>query len=93
MINPLIIERSVEICNGQEGCLSLPQEKTTVPRPRSILVEYTDTTNKKQRLKLENFAARVVLHEIDHLDGILMVDRDITQHEQKRASSILSSAL
>lgn len=74
MINPQIITHST-ICEiGEEGCLSIPNIFGPVKRPREITVQYA-TPDKKQVLKrFVGFNARVIQHEIDHLEGILFTD-------------------
>ncbi len=75
LINPEITSRSKETNMDEEGCLSLPGVYLQVERANNVTVRYTDTKGKKQERKLENFEARVTQHEIDHLDGILIVDK------------------
>jgi len=74
MINPDIIDHSNETEYGEEGCLSLPGKWGQVERYKQIVVQFRDTKGEKRVLKLEGFNARVVQHEIDHLDGILFTD-------------------
>lgn len=74
MINPVITAHSREKELDQEGCLSLPGVWVQVPRAVTITLTYTDTKGKKQERKLSHFSARVVQHEVDHLDGVLIVD-------------------
>jgi peptide deformylase len=75
MVNPEIIEFSEETCVGEEGCLSLPGQYLNVVRPSKITVGYLDEKSNKQILVLEDLNARIVQHEVDHLDGILITDR------------------
>jgi peptide deformylase len=75
MINPEIIFQSVETCFGEEGCLSVPKVFQQVRRFQEIKVKFLSAENYEQMLKLSDYNARVVQHEIDHLDGILFVDR------------------
>lgn len=75
MINPEIIEHSNDTCTDTEGCLSVPGESGDVMRWAWIRVVFLDLEWKKYSLKLENLAARIVQHEIDHLDGILFTDK------------------
>ena len=75
MINPDIIEHSSELCSDSEGCLSVPWETGDVARWQWIKVTFLDIDGKKYAMKLENLAARIVQHEIDHLDGVLFVDK------------------
>lgn len=74
MINPKITLVSKEKVWGEEGCLSLPDRWGEVERHQAITVTYTDEKEKQVTLKLKDFNARVVQHEIDHLDGILFID-------------------
>lgn len=74
MINAHIRERSEETCSESEGCLSLPGINEKVVRPKSIIVDYVDELFQPHTLELSGFAARVVQHEYDHIDGLLFVD-------------------
>jgi peptide deformylase len=75
MINPQIIAHSPEKVKDWEGCLSIPGLRGLVPRYRAIMVEYTDRNGQLQRQELTDFVARIFQHELDHLDGILFLDR------------------
>jgi peptide deformylase len=74
LINPEITWRSSEQDTAEEGCLSLPDVWLFVTRPTAIIVDFTTISGKKSSLKLSGFDARVVQHEVDHLEGILIVD-------------------
>lgn len=74
LINPKITSRSREKAFDEEGCLSLPKVWLQIPRSTEITLKYTDTAGKTQERKLTDFSARVVQHEVDHLEGILIVD-------------------
>lgn len=74
MINPRIIEKSGEQV-GQEGCLSVKEKKGIVKRPMNVTVVYTDENGEEVTLVAEELLARAICHEVDHLDGILFVDR------------------
>jgi peptide deformylase len=74
LINPEIVKGHGRIVS-QEGCLSIPRWVGDVPRFASITLKAIDLDNRHVRLKAENFLARVIQHEVDHLDGILFVDR------------------
>ena len=74
MINPVIQSTSDDLTEYEEGCLSIPGEYIKLERPRSIDVKFQDLKGKYKRWHLRGLEARVVLHEIDHLDGILMTD-------------------
>ena len=71
LINPIITPLSDEKENGWEGCLSVPGLRGVVPRYTHIKYEGYDTEGKKIEREVEDFHARVVQHECDHLDGIL----------------------
>lgn len=74
LVDPEITWRSKQTDVVEEGCLSLPGIWGDVTRPIAITLRYTDARGEKQERKLEGLDARVVQHEVDHLDGILIVD-------------------
>lgn len=74
MVNPEITYRSPDMEFAEEGCLSLPDTWLQVPRSVSITVKYLDGKGKEQERMLKNLDARVVQHEVDHLEGKLIVD-------------------
>ena len=75
LINPQILDRSPEITQGWEGCLSVPQYRALVPRHRSMTVEYTDRAGTGVRSTFTNFIARIFQHEYDHFLGLVFLDR------------------
>ena len=75
MVNPEILEFSQATTLGEEGCLSVPNERGQVQRAQSIKVLYHTLTGEVMESTFEGFPARIVQHEIDHLNGILFVDR------------------
>lgn len=75
MINPRILSHSSDMVKGWEGCLSVPGIRGLVPRYQTIDVEYTGRDGKLQRQVLTDFVARIFQHELDHLDGIVFLDR------------------
>lgn len=75
MINPEIISSSDEEVVYEEGCLSLPNLHAEVSRPEIIKIKYLDTDEKEQELEADEFFARVILHEYDHLIGKMIPDR------------------
>ena len=75
MINPEILEHSQMTENSEEGCLSLPGEKGEVERYVKIKLSYIDEYSAKKIIMLEWLKARIVQHEIDHLNGILFTDK------------------
>lgn len=74
LVNPYITSRSAEEEFAEEGCLSLPEVWMQVPRSTSIVVKYTDARGSEQERMLSGLEARIVQHEVDHLDGKLIVD-------------------
>ena len=74
MINPVIFESSEEKCVMEEGCLSIPGIKEEVERPVSIKIEYYDENWELKEENLSGIAARIVQHEYDHLEGIMIPD-------------------
>ena len=75
IINPRILNHGSEIVKDWEGCLSVPDVRGLVPRYQSIEVEYTTVEGATKQEILTDFVARIFQHELDHLDGILFVDR------------------
>jgi peptide deformylase len=75
VINPQIVERSDETEPDEEGCLSLQGVRVPVDRALRIVVEGLDADGAPVRHELEGYGARVVQHELDHLDGVLIIDR------------------
>ncbi|NJO77966.1 MAG: peptide deformylase [Cyanobacteria bacterium RM1_2_2] len=75
LINPVILKSSQKQCVTQEGCLSIPQVFLDVVRPENIEVSFKDEQGRPQRLKADGLLARVIQHEIDHLNGVVFVDR------------------
>ena len=73
--NPRIIKRYDDNVWCEEGCLSFPDEIINVNRPDRIVVKYEDEDKKDHKIKLSGMAARVFLHEFDHLEGIVFTER------------------
>lgn len=87
MFNPVVSVKKGK-CTAEEGCLSVPGVWADVDRPEIISVEYLDKSGKPQVLKdIDGLLARCIQHEIDHLDGVLFVDKisptDRTLNESK----------
>lgn len=75
MVNPEILEQSEQYVLGEEGCLSVPNERGQVARANQIQVQYFSLSGEKIVQTFDGFPARIVQHEIDHLNGILFVER------------------
>jgi peptide deformylase len=74
IINPEIVRQEGEVI-GMEGCLSIPRLQGDVARAEKILVRGLDQEGKKVRMEVADWLARIFQHEIDHLDGVLFIDR------------------
>jgi peptide deformylase len=75
MMNPRILAHSDQTVKDWEGCLSIPGIRGLVPRYTEIEMEYTTAEGKQKRQHLTDFVARIVQHELDHLDGLVFLDR------------------
>ena len=86
LVNPRLVSSSDELEPGDEGCLSLGAATVVVvvERPIAVTVEALSPAGDDVRIEAEGLEARVILHELDHLDGVLTIDR--TTPEQRRAA-------
>jgi peptide deformylase len=76
LVNPEIVWSSKEIADEEEGCLSVPTIRLNVKRPASVSVRALDGDGKEYRIeKAEDILARALQHEVDHLNGVLFIDR------------------
>ena len=73
--NPRIIKRYDDNVWCEEGCLSFPDKIINVERPDRIIIKYEDEDKKDHKIKLSGMAARIFLHEFDHLEGIVFTQR------------------
>ncbi|MGD1901430.1 MAG: peptide deformylase [Geitlerinemataceae cyanobacterium] len=87
LINPKILGSSREIALGQEGCLSIPNVFLDVKRPAAIEVSYKDENGRPQKRRFDGLPARVIQHEMDHLNGVMFVDRVESDIELTQALS------
>ena len=74
LFNPKIIKYSEENVVMEEGCLSLPEQYADVERPKEIVLEYIDENEKTIKKQIDGYEARILQHEIDHLNGVLFID-------------------
>ena len=88
LINPKI-KRRKKLEYGEEGCLSFPGIYAEVERHHEITVEYQNPTGEQKEEQLDGFLARIILHEVDHLQGVLFVDR-LSPAERIRVRSKLA---
>lgn len=98
MVNPEIIAASDELLLREEGCLSFPEQYEDVERPATVRVRYLDHENEIRELDAEGLQAVCVQHEIDHLDGVLLVDhlsslkRSIILRKMTKLKKVAASA-
>ena len=74
LINPVIVAQKGEQ-TGWEGCLSVRGKSGVVSRPMKVKITYQDRTGEKKQLQAKGFFARAICHELDHLDGVLYIDK------------------
>lgn len=75
LVNPRVVATAEETERAEEGCLSIPGLRDIVERNATVVVEALDLEGETIRVEAEGLHARVLLHEIDHLDGVLFLDR------------------
>ena len=75
LVNPEIVSASASLDTYEEGCLSIPGVYLSVVRPSQIEVSFRDEQGRPRRLKADGLLARCIQHEMDHLSGVLFVDR------------------
>jgi peptide deformylase len=91
LVNPVLEWTSEEIEAGEEGCLSLPAVHVEVERPARVKVRAHDEHGKPLEVEAEGLEARVIQHEIDHLNGVLILDR-ISRDARKEAMRAMREA-
>jgi peptide deformylase len=82
-INPSITATSTELVKYEEGCLSIPGLWADVVRPRSVQIQAWNEAGRPFTMEVDGILARVILHEYDHLEGVLFIDR-IPVHKRER---------
>lgn len=88
LVNPCIVSQSDDLEEAEEGCLSIPGIYAKVMRHSKVSVEAQNLKGEIIKLEAESFLARVIQHEIDHLEGILFIDR-LEELDKKRFKSEL----
>jgi peptide deformylase len=91
LVNPVLEWTSEELETAEEGCLSLPGVHVEVERPARVRVRALDETGEQREVEAEGLEARVIQHEIDHLDGVLILDR-IPRESRKEAMRAMREA-
>ena len=92
LVNPRIVERSDETLVDDEGCLSLPGVTCPVERSVAVTISGRSPDGEELQLRLDDLAARVAQHEIDHLEGVLILDRT-TPEARREALAVLRPRL
>ena len=96
LINPKIIQSSSNLCNSEEGCLSIPGVYLEVTRPDEIEISYKNEQGKPCKLKATGLLSRAIQHEMDHLNGVMFVDRvenNIALNEELKKRGFAVSAV
>jgi peptide deformylase len=93
LVNPVVAERGDETASDDEGCLSLQGVRVPVERPTRIVLEGKDENGADVRVELEEYAARVAQHELDHLDGVLIIDRTDDEHRKEALATLRPRAV
>ena len=92
LVNPSIVERSEESGEDDEGCLSMQGVVVSVERPVRVRLEASDEQGNPVALELEGLPARVAQHELDHLDGVLILDRTSAEDRREAMAVLRQSA-
>ncbi|MDR2258394.1 MAG: peptide deformylase [Treponema sp.] len=90
-VNPSVIETSPETVKYEEGCLSIPGVWADVIRPRTVKIQAWNERGRSFTLETEGILARVILHEYDHLEGVLFIDR-LSEPKRNRVLAKLEKA-
>ena len=93
LVNPVVVERSDETELEEEGCLSLPGVRVPVERATRLVLAGKDETGADVRYELEGYGARVAQHELDHLDGVMIIDRTDDEHRREALSALRPRAV
>ena len=93
IVNPVVVERGDETASDEEGCLSLQGVKVPVERSTRIVLEGKDPNGEDMRVELDEYGSRVVQHELDHLDGVLIIDRTDDEHRKEALSTLRPRAV
>ncbi len=88
VVNPRLVDPSEEKETDEEGCLSLREVRVPVERSLRVTLEGKDPSGQDVRYELEGLDARVVQHEVDHLDGVLIIDRTDAEHRKQALGTL-----
>ena len=84
LVNPVVEEAADTTGQALEGCLSIPEIQVEVERPTAVTISAQDTSGAPLRIEASGLLARIFQHEVDHLDGVLILDR--TDRESRKAA-------
>lgn len=93
IVNPVIVERGDETEVDDEGCLSLQGVRVPVERSTRVVLEGKDPNGEDVRVELDAYGSRIVQHELDHLDGVLIIDRTDDEHRKEALSTLRPRAV
>ena len=93
IVNPVVVNRSEEIATDDEGCLSLQGVKVPVERVTTVVLEGKDPNGESIRVELDEYGSRVVQHELDHLDGVMIIDRTDDEHRKEALATLRPRAV
>jgi peptide deformylase len=93
LVNPVVVERADETATDDEGCLSLQGVRVPVDRSVKVTVAGKDENGEDVRWELDEYGSRVVQHELDHLDGVLIIDRTDDEHRKEALATLRPRAV
>ncbi len=93
VVNPVVAQRADGTATDEEGCLSLQGVRVPVERSVSIVLEGKDPNGEDVHVELDEYASRVVQHELDHLDGVLIIDRTDDEHRKEALATLRPRAV
>ena len=93
IVNPVVVERADETDVDEEGCLSLQGVRVPIERSVKVTLEGKDADGNDVRWELDDYGSRVVQHELDHLDGVLIIDRTDDEHRKVALSTLRPRAV
>jgi peptide deformylase len=88
IVNPVVVQRAELTESDEEGCLSLQGVRVPVERATKVVLEGKDPNGDDVRYELDTYGSRVVQHELDHLDGVLIIDRTDDEHRKEALSAL-----
>ncbi len=93
IVNPVVVERAEETVSDEEGCLSLQGVRVPVERSTRVVLEGKDPNGDDMRVELDTYGSRVVQHELDHLAGVLIIDRTGDEHRKDALGTLRPRAV